>query len=136
MNPSREFIDAICTSASPVIDCEFCNRCHFATGLNTDLEEQELAELRAKAKAEPNKYIEDPNNDSIGWGYLNGQQVVWNCCPEKVAQYEQFIWSHRAMILGYIKERTTRELRDSQETMDAVESASPPSAGSKERGEG
>jgi len=65
-------------------------------------EEGELEELREEAKKEPDKYIEDPSRDTISWGILNKKRFVYECCEEKVARFEQFIWNHRFAIINYL----------------------------------
>ena len=121
--PSREFVDAFCTNQSPSIDCELCGRCHFAAGDKSDIGERELAELRAAAVAKPLKYHEDKVNDSIGWGCVDGRQVVWNCPCGHLARYEVVFWLHRDELLRYVKARNARELKDAQRTAAAIDAS-------------
>ncbi len=123
MKPSEEFITAICDSGSPVIDCGFCGKVHFATGSHHCLKEDELADLRKKAEAEPTKYIEDSSNDSVRWGYLDGRQAVWNCCGETLARYERWLISHQQKIVDFYKAFASRlraEASHSERMIDSL----------------
>lgn len=102
--PSNTFLDAVCDGGTPAADCELCGRTHFAAGLQSDADRSELKALRQKAAESPEKYIES-SDDSIGIGHIDGKRVVWNCPCNKLTKYERFIWSHRVMILAYLKAR-------------------------------
>lgn len=100
MSASELFMDIVTDDhGSPCIDCQFCNRTHFAHNCDdADL-------LREKAKKEPEKYIEDTRNDSLAWGCVDGKRYVWRCPCDAMARYEDFIWRHRELIAKYLKKR-------------------------------
>ncbi len=85
------------------ISCDFCGRLTF-----TSMDE-EAEKWREKQKAEPEKYIES-GDDGLGFGWLDGKQYVYGCCPEKILRYEEFIWRHRTLIMKYLKRRTQQNL--------------------------
>ncbi len=108
MKVSEEFWRSFISAGSLVIDCEYCGKTYFATWKENIYEEGELEELRAKAEENPEKYHEWSDADTISWGILNGKQVVYECCNDEVAKYEQFIWNHRYSIASYLKVRTDK----------------------------
>lgn len=109
--PSEYFANAIVRAGSVAIDCELCGRTHFATSREYYYDEGELEELRAKAKEEPDKYLEWADRDSIGWGHINGQQAVIDCPCNKLKDCEDWIWSHRYLIKDYLLARTEAEAK-------------------------
>jgi len=114
MKTSEEFYNAAITAGSLVIDCEFCGKTYFATAEEGIYEEGELEGLREKAKKEPEKYIEDPNNDVIHWGRINGKQFVYQCCDEEIHKFENFIWDYRYMIANYIKAMSIKKMNEAK----------------------
>jgi hypothetical protein len=121
MKTSELFMDlATSNHGSPCIQCQHCKRVHFTH----ECDEKELADLRAKAEKEPNKYLEDTMSDSIAWGYLDGKQYAWNCPCDSGHRYEEFIWRHRELIAEYLKRRTQENLRVAQEDAKLVASLS------------
>lgn len=105
---SEYFERAFTDSGSIRVLCDFCGREHFANDERAgDWEEEELEELRKRAREEPEKCM-GWDYDSISWGYLAGQRYVPGCpCePEKAEKYENFIWENRHQISRYLKERT------------------------------
>jgi hypothetical protein len=113
--PSDEFMEAVVSGGSIVIECEFCGRVHFATWDDgAGWEEGELEELRANAEKEPDRYIEDATCSSISWGYLNNQQAVYGCPCNHAKKIEDWIWGHRRIIADYLKRRITSTKRDAE----------------------
>lgn len=129
--PPSETIEHVVRSAgSLVIDCELCGRTHFATLEEGRFDDGELEDLRAKAKKEPAKYVEDPGYDSIIWGKIGGKQAVIGCPCNGLRPLEDFIWGSRHVILKYLETRATERLEQAQEdakdviqTKKAVEDA-------------
>jgi hypothetical protein len=113
--PSDEFMEAVVSGGSIVIECELCERVHFATWDDgAGWEEGELEGLRANAEKKPDKYIEDATCSSISWGYLNNQQVVWGCPCNLAKKIEDWVWGHRRIISAYFKKRITNQKRDAE----------------------
>ena len=111
---SEQFYDAIISAGSTVIDCELCGKTHFTTTSHS-YEEGELEKLLEKAKAEPHIYIAHNDDDTIHWGYLNGKQVVYNCCDEcnkDMYKYEKFIWNHRFLISKYLNLMVEEQIKN------------------------
>lgn len=118
--PSEDFERSFGGAGSLVISCEFCDRVHFATFNNAgDYDEGELKDLLRKAKAEPDKYIEQ-DYSSISWGYLAGHQYVHGCQCNKARAHEDFIWDHRDRIINYLEKRTKAESEEAQRNRDLV----------------
>lgn len=113
---SEEFWDAITHGGTYWADCGFCGRSHYNSDIGqSDCLEDEVAKLLADPKA-----IEHSGGEWIRFGVLDGKQVVYGCCPDKVARYEQFIWNHRYLILRYLKDRSNRERREAGRLSDAI----------------
>lgn len=110
--PSEEFRDAVRDGGTMcATDCGFCGRVHFVSGSgHGDYSEGELEDLKAKAKAEPDRYIQEGVYDCIPTGYFAGMNVVVYCKCNGLRRYEEWIWSHRDIILDYLKARTQKEL--------------------------
>lgn len=119
---SEEFWDCIITAGSIVIDCEFCGKTHFVTDPGLYDDEQELKELWKNEEKNPEKYKSYPDYDSISWGYLDGKQAVYMCECNKVRVYEDFFWSHRAIILNYFRKRIEENLEEAQKDMKLLDS--------------
>lgn len=122
---SKERLSDLFTSccfcdSSVVIDCEHCGRTLFdSTG--QDMEEGELNKLLKKQKRHPQKYISV--NGRVSWRYIENKQTVTDCPCGKMASYEKFIWDNRYLILGYLNQRTSAELRVAAEIADLAAKA-------------
>lgn len=114
MKTSEKFYDAAISAGSLVVDCEFCGKTYFATLEKGTYDEGELEGLREKAKKNPEKYIEYPNDYTIHWGRLNGKQFVYECCDEEIFKFENFIWQHRFIIASYIRARADEEKKEAE----------------------
>ncbi len=117
---SEVFEDCVRSAGSLVITCELCGRTHFATMEEGTFDEGELEELRAKAKKEPNKYIEDPSYDSIVWGYVDGKQAVIGCPCNEMAKFEKLFWENRYLIARYLKKRSELHAKAAAENAKAM----------------
>ena len=120
--PSEMFMDLVCHHGSIRISCELCGREHFACGSKViDYEDGELEGLQAKADREPDKYVAHHDADSISWGDLDGKRVVWGCVCHRARRFEDFIWSHRDLIIAYLKARMKEDLSHAQEDAKHLE---------------
>lgn len=108
--PSELFLSAIRSAGSIVIDCELCGRTHFGDGRG-DYEEGEYERLLAKAKTEPDKYIQHHDDDMVSYGYLQGKQAVLDCPCHELTRYEKFIWAHRWLIASYFRARLKENIQ-------------------------
>jgi len=107
---SEEFWDAILQERSyGDLICTLCKRVHFSSNDPGAYDNGELEKLREKAEEDPDNYIEYPDG-GVDWGTYNGQQIIYNCCTDKVAHMEQWAWSHRRQLVKYLKSRTKRDL--------------------------
>lgn len=121
---SEEFEDAIVHAGSGEISCEFCNRVHFVSNREGfDWDEGEHERLLANSKKYPEKYIPH-DEDSVGWGYLDGKQYVAGCPCNSAARYERFILKHRNVIIDYLKSRAEKNLRKARQESAQIESLS------------
>jgi len=116
MKTSELFMDVFADiHGAAGINCQFCGRVHFSHM------DEKVDELRVKAIAEPLKYMEDVENDTVAWGYLDGRQYVWHCPCDSGSRYEAFIWAHRERITTYLKKRAAEELQAAQRTLEEVQ---------------
>ena len=123
--PSSEFMDVLINSGSPVRDCDFCERTHFVDPQpGIDWEEGEYEDLMEKHHENPDKYIHHGNATDVHWGTLNGQQYVDGCPCNSARAYEDFIWSHRHLIAGYIQKRVETERKAMQEDSELAQKIS------------
>lgn len=118
--PSELFMDLICDGGTPSIDCQLCGRTHFATGIHNDISPEELADLNEKANKEPDKYVRS-DNDSIGFGWFNGMQVVYGCPCGKLKRYEDFIWHNKHLIIRYIKARAADDAKKANDVLEELQ---------------
>lgn len=112
--PSEMFENAVRSAGSLVIDCELCGRTHFATLETGPFDEGELEDLRAKAKKDPDRYVEDPGYDSVAWGMVDGKQAVIGCPCNGLRRYEDFIWGNRSVIAAYLRNRSEERLKSAE----------------------
>ena len=119
---SEELWDVIINSGSLVVDCECCNTTYFGT--DEDFEEGELEELEEKMKKKPDRYHRF-DGDTVSWGYVNGRQIVYKCgCKEGdkvMLNMENFIWNNRHIILNYLKDKTSNNLKDAKNDKEETE---------------
>ncbi len=86
------------------IDCEGCGRTYFVTSDgHGDYDDGELEELYAKAKEQPQKYIEVPDFDSVAMVHLEGKQLIIGCECGAVRKYADWIESHAQPLTKYLK---------------------------------
>lgn len=120
--PSETFENAVRKAGSLVVDCELCGRTHFATLETAHFDEGELDDLVAKAKKDPDKYVQDPSYDSVPWGTVDGKQAVIGCPCNGLRRYEDFIWGNRFVIAEYLRNRSAeaaeRAGREAEEFKD------------------
>lgn len=116
--PSEIMEGAITMAGSIAITCELCDRTHFASGEPAFFDKGELAELRAKAEKEPEKYLEDAGSDSLSWGRIDGKQAVIGCPCNGLRRYEDFIWQNRHVIAKYLAARAKDQLAQAQHDSD------------------
>jgi hypothetical protein len=111
--PSDEFNDAVRDSGTCcAVECGFCGRVHFVSGRgHGDYDTGELEKLQAKAKAEPEKYLEESLYDVISTGWIDGREAVIGCPCNALRRYEDYIWSNRLMICKYLAARAGNQVR-------------------------
>lgn len=80
----------------------------------------ELDGLNAKHKAEPDRYIPDGDNSSVGITSINGVTHVWNCPCGSLDRIEKFVWDHRRQFIEYYHARTQRELKEANDNAQAI----------------
>jgi hypothetical protein len=114
--PSQEFMDAICCCGVSVQTCDFCGRTHFG---GVDLSETEREAFRTEAVENPGMYI-DHGEDGVGCGELDGKMVVYDCPCNKVVKYERFVWTHRYVILKYLRSRLDMDRVEVSHLADAM----------------
>jgi hypothetical protein len=122
---SDAFKDAVSSGGScTVAECDFCGRVHFTSAEGGgDYGEGELAELQAQAAREPDKYIEEGLYNTIATGDMAGHHVVIECPCNGLSRYEDFIWSHRELIMDYLTKRAKEEYDEAKELWDMIQGA-------------
>ena len=111
---SQTFMDAVCQGGASSVVCGLCGRLHFTVGSATSLGTAEIEQYRAEANAMPDRYVECAD-DAIGVGEIDGKVVAWNCPCNRLRLYENFIWSHREMIVSYLRERNAKALAEAKQ---------------------
>jgi len=112
---SEEFEDAFTSSAGTIhATCELCGRNFIASEDAGDYDEGEYEEFLEKAKKEPDRYLVWSAYSAISLGWIDGKQFVFGCPCNALARYEQFIWTHRAQIVEYLRKKTERRLMEAQ----------------------
>ena len=100
--------DVICDGGTPQAMCGFCNRTHYISS-GYAMDQGELEGLKKKAADRPDKYVARSDADTISYGYIEGQQYVWNCgCAQsesRLTRIEEWIWSHQKIIANYLRKR-------------------------------
>ena len=102
------FADLVCDEQSPAIDCK-----HGITWFTH--EDEDYLELRRKHKDNPHKYREN-NEDAIGWGWFEGDQVVFGCpqCMERFEKCEQWIQENEEVLRKYLRKLGKQRLEEAQ----------------------
>lgn len=116
------FMDLVCNQGTPSATCQLCGRSHFASGSGSYNSDEEIQRWRESAEKEPDKWCE-VSEDGLAFGHINGIQVVYDCPCHKLRKYEDFIWSHRSLIINYIRQRTANELAEAQRMADEIRSS-------------
>lgn len=107
-----EFEAILHWGGSPQATCG-CGRVHF-TDSGDFMEPGELDGLRAKAKANPDRYVADGENDSVSIAEINGVVVVWGCKCAYGERAEAFLWNNRNAFLRYYQSRIEREKKEAE----------------------
>lgn len=106
---SREFEANLPGGGGQLVAHCSCGRVHFATADRFGgYEPGELEALRAKAKENPKKYLEDGQQDSIGTYSIDGVNVVWGCPCRQFERMEEFLVAGQRWIVAFYRERTQR----------------------------
>lgn len=114
MNTTEILMDVICENAGTTCtNCGFCGRTWFTR------EDMDFDGLKAKTKANPEKYAES-SEDSLAFGWLDGKQVVYGCCEDKLKRYAEWIWSNREIIAAYLNRRAKAELEEATRNFESV----------------
>ena len=104
MAEASELFQRVITSmGGPVHTCDGCGVTYFVVDDFIDYEDGEIASLRESAEKEPDKYREV--DYSIEHGWINGQSLVSWCECGHLKRIEDWIWSHRSIILEYLAGR-------------------------------
>lgn len=119
--PSKEFKDAFDDHVSgSVRTCE-CGITYFDGFNHWDWNEGELEDLRKKAKADPEKYVEI--DCAAGCYQIDGREYVWDCPCNGGYKYQHFLLRHATRILAFLEahakrlEEEAEELRPSAKLM-------------------
>lgn len=117
---ASELFWSVCTpGGSPQATC-CCGRIHFASGTRSEHDYGELERLQDEAAKEPDRFVEDSQDDSIAIATIDGVPFCYGCPCGKLARYENFIWHNREMIVKYIKKRVTAEAAKASADQEAL----------------
>lgn len=100
------FLECFGTGGSLVIDCGACGRTYFGSQ-DQEFEEGELEDLLAKAKKEPDRYID--NEHYTHWVMFNGMAIVSDCKCGYVERTAKGLWSSRKPIAQFLKTIVEKE---------------------------
>lgn len=93
-----------CTATCCSITCGACGRSYFVTSSgHGDYEPGELDELRSKAKAEPDKYIEVPDYSSVAFVQFGDEHIVIGCICDPTKRYSEWIEGNASAITEYLR---------------------------------
>jgi hypothetical protein len=128
-DPSDHFDKAISDvtlwGGTPVALCR-CGRYNFATGdrgLYSD-DPQELTRLYASQKADPERYIEHGDADTVGVVDLPAMgTMVWGCPCNGLYHLENALWDLRELALAYFGRRTEAEIQTHSEALQQAKAA-------------
>lgn len=95
------------------IQCDFCGTTWFTE------DDCDYVALCEKQKVDPTKYRLS-SDDGLAFGWIDGKQVVWGCCRDKLAKYAEWIWAHRGIISSYLKQRSKQELEEAKREYDEL----------------
>lgn len=121
--PSEEFMEAIIHSSSIVQDCTLCGRTHF-NGEASSYDEGEFEELIEKHKKDPDKYVFHSNTDSVRWGNIGKEHVVYGCQCNKARAYENLFWGNRNLIADYFSRRAEKERLEAERNVGLAKNVS------------
>ena len=110
--PSEEFCDALFHAGTSDGTCELCKREHFNSEvINDETGYNNYEEWAEKAKNEPDKYV-DHGDCSVGLGWVDRHQVIYDCPCNLLKKYEDFILNHEELILEFFKNRNRKIRKD------------------------
>lgn len=118
--PSPEFVDAFFGGGGLVTRCA-CGRLYFGGQGWFDPGEQE--DLRAKAKADPERYIER-DEDYVPTAVVCGMEFVTDCPCHGLRAYEEFILGHRHQIARFLGAASVAMAQDAHRFGQAAREAS------------
>jgi len=95
-------------------DCA-CGKTYFNGDDASDFDEGELEALREKAKAQPDKYIEQQH--TVSTMEIDNVEIVYGCTCDTARKYEKFIIQHGAQLATYLNMRA-KELRSRADAID------------------
>lgn len=117
-----------CGGSSTCVTCEKCGRTYFVTSQgHGDYDEGELAELRRKADAEPDKYIEVPDYSYVGSADLFGKHVVIGCLCDPTMRVTTWIEDNADELTTYlrlyweaVKSKAKRQSEDAENALNEL----------------
>ena len=112
--PSEEFLKAISAHMSSITgECDFCGRFYYTVNDGSyDYEYGEFDRYEAQAKENPDKYI--CVEGSVPKTMIDGKTYIRDCECNGVRRYEDWVWSHREIILDYFRRRTELEFKEAK----------------------
>ena len=118
--PSDEFLNAISTHTSSITgECDFCGRFYYSFNDGSyDYEYGEFEKYAQLAKENPDKYI--MVDGSVCDTFIDGRTYIWGCECNEVRRYEEWVWSHREILMDYLRRRTEKELKEAKAEFIAV----------------
>jgi len=98
------------SSALCAVDCA-CGRTYFVTAQgHGDFEPGELEGYKAKAAAQPDKYIECSEFDHVDTVWIAGEELVIQCDCGKARKYLEFFEANRDQLADFVAERLREEI--------------------------
>ncbi len=95
------------------IECA-CKRVHFTSARgHGDYSDGELEQLQALAIAEPDKYLEDSEYDSIDYMHDGSDQVVIHCPCGRAERIAKWLEAHAEDVASYLRLYFQEAIKDS-----------------------
>ncbi|HAR46965.1 MAG TPA: hypothetical protein DCS05_12610 [Nitrospiraceae bacterium] len=112
---SKEFLAALSMGGALVAEC-VCGHTHFATNHEGQghYDKGELNRLLSLAEADPKRYTEHADCDSVYVAYIRGVNYVVDCPCGRLLYAEKFAWDMKNAFLQYYRLRIDKERAEAE----------------------
>jgi hypothetical protein len=117
-DPDFEAIFMSSGIGSPSLGCG-CGRQHYSS-TSPFIEAEELEDLRKRAKAKPDRYVDHADDDGVSSVRILGREYVRGCECDYPAKAAELLWSYGPEIVKYLTLRNGRKAREVLEMVNAL----------------